>query len=456
MVSENRISDRQYERMTQTPVHKLILTLGLPTTISMLVTNIYNMADTYFVSTLGTSASGAVGIVFALMAVIQAFGFMFGQGAGSCLSRRLGKKQLDEARAYSSAGFYLSLLCGLLIALLGFLFLTPLMRLMGSTDSILPYAKVYCSYILIAAPAMAAGCVMNNILRYEGKAFYAMVGLTSGGILNIFGDFLLIRILDLGIAGAAISTAVSQYISFFILLLPFLRKKTQTGLRIKYLRKDIPLIRDITATGFPSLIRQGLTSVSVMTLNQCSQPYGDAVIAAMGIVSRVMNFLSCLAIGIGQGFQPVSAFNYGAGKYDRVKEAWRFTWLFSTAVLTAAAIAGFLFSGSIITVFRDDPEVISAGIPALRLQCLSLIFMPLSISANMLFQTIGKSAQAIFLSSTRSGLFFIPILLVASHFAGLTGIQAAQALADFISAVVAVPFLVSFFRKLGKMQTTSS
>ena len=218
----------QYDKMTKTPINKLVLQLGLPTTVSMLVTSVYNMADTFFVSQLGTSVSGATGVVFALMAIINAFGFMFGHGAGSNISRKLGAHDIKSARKFASTSFFLSLLCGTLICILGFLFHSPFMRLLGSTDSILPHAIEYSTWILIAAPAMASSCVMNNILRYEGKAFFAMLGLASGGILNIFGDMFLIFVLKLGVRGAGISTAVSQYISMAILISPFLRGKVQS------------------------------------------------------------------------------------------------------------------------------------------------------------------------------------------------------------------------------------
>lgn len=448
MSEEKNAAASQYDRMTGQPVHKLILTLGLPTTVSMLVTNVYNIADTYFVGTLGTSASGAVGIVFALMAIIQAFGFMFGQGAGSCLSRQLGQKNLDEAKIYAATGFYLSLLFGAAITVFGLIFLTPLMRLLGSTDSILPFAKTYSIFILAAAPAMASSCVMNNVLRYEGKATFAMFGLASGGILNIFGDYILIARFGMGVAGAGLSTAISQYIGAAILLAPFLLRKVQSDFHPRFLSTELRYARDIVTVGFPSLVRQGLTSISVMALNQCAYDYGDAVIAAMSIVSRVTNFLFCAAIGIGQGFQPVSAFNFGAGKYDRVKKAWKFTWLFSTGLLSVVAVFGFIFAEPIIQIFRDDVEVITAGIPALRMQCVALVFMPLCLSGNMLFQSIGQSRQAIFLSSIRSGLLFLPILLVSSHFMGLFGIQMSQAAADILSAVITAPLVYHFFKVL--------
>lgn len=318
-VEKGESAQEQFDKMTKTPVHQLVLTLGLPTTISMLVTNVYNMADTFFVSRLGTSASGATGVVFALMAIIQAFGFMLGHGAGSNISRKLGGRDVESARIFASTSFFLSLLCGSLMGILGLVLQEPLMRILGSTDSILPYAKEYSTWILLAAPAMASSCVMNNILRYEGKAVFAMMGLAFGGILNIFGDAVLIFGLDMGVRGAGISTAVSQYVGAAILISPFLREKVQSRISIKYFTHSWKDITNIIAVGFPSLMRQGLNSVSVMVLNLCSAVYGDAAIAAMSIVSRVINFLFCVALGIGQGFQPVSAFNYGAGKYSRVR-----------------------------------------------------------------------------------------------------------------------------------------
>ena len=441
-VEKGESAQEQFDKMTKTPVHQLVLTLGLPTTISMLVTNVYNMADTFFVSRLGTSASGATGVVFALMAIIQAFGFMLGHGAGSNISRKLGGRDVESARIFASTSFFLSLLCGSLMGILG------LMRLLGSTDSILPYAKEYSTWILLAAPAMASSCVMNNILRYEGKAVFAMMGLAFGGILNIFGDAVLIFGLDMGVRGAGISTAVSQYVGAAILISPFLREKIQSRISIKYFTHSRKDITNIIAVGFPSLMRQGLNSVSVMVLNLCSAVYGDAAIAAMSIVSRVINFLFCVALGIGQGFQPVSAFNYGAGKYSRVREGFWFSIRSSLVVLSISAVAGFFCSGWIIALFRDDPEVIRVGVRALRAQCLSLFFLPISLCGNMLFQSIGRSGMATFLSMIRSGIVFIPILWIFSHVFGLLGIQISQVTADIISAAITLPFVVSFFRSM--------
>ncbi len=438
----------QYVMMTETPIKNLIIKLAIPTIISMLVTNIYNMADTFFVSGLGTSASGATGVVFALMAVIQAFGFMCGHGAGSNISRHLGAHEYGPADVNASTGFFLSIIFGCIIMAAGLPNLEWLVRFLGSTDTILPYAKTYAFYILLAAPAFSASCVLNNILRYEGRAFYAMLGLTAGGVLNIFGDVFFIYCLHMGIGGAGLSTTISQYISTFILFLPFLRKQTQSHISIRSFSLGFNQIYLILSVGSPSLIRQGLNSVSVMILNQQAAPYHDAAIAAMSIVSRVVNLLFCVAVGFGQGFQPVAAFNYGAGKYKRVQSAYNCLLRISLCVMSFCAIVGFVFASPIIRFFRNDPAVISIGTAALRFQCISLVMLPISTSGNMLFQSIGKSGRAAFLASSRSGLFFIPAILILRHFFGLKGIECSQFTADVISSIVTIPFVVYFFHHM--------
>lgn len=448
---QQEAEERQYKKMTETPVAKLVIMLGIPTTISMLVTNIYNMADTYFVGKLGTSASGAVGIVFGLMAIIQAFGFMFGHGAGSIISRRLGAKDVESATRFASTSFVSALFAGGMITLFGFLFLEPFMRLLGSTDTILPYAKTYARFILLAAPFMAASCVLNNILRYEGQAAFAMIGLTTGSILNIFGDWFLMMKLGFGVEGAGISTAVSQLISFFILLFMFLGGKTQSRLSVRRVTKDMSEVLLICKTGLPSMMRQGLSSISTMILNGQAGVYGDAAVAAMSIVNRICFFIFSVGLGIGQGFQPVSAFNYGAKKYDRVRKGFYFTLGAGEVLLGAVAVVGMFFPEQLITFFRDDPEVIAIGSVALSAQLISLFFQPLSVCSNMLFQSIGKNGRATFLSMLRSGPCFIPVILILSRTMGLLGVEIAQTVADVMSFFIALPFVISFMKKLKKM-----
>lgn len=440
----------QFEMMTTKPVPSLIVQLGIPTMISMFVTSIYNMADSYFVGQINTSASGATGVVLGLMAILQAIGFMFGHGSGSIISRKLGQKDIESASRFSATGFYSALFSGFLILVLGSILLTPLMLLLGSTPTILPYAKTYAVCILCAAPALVSSCVLNNILRYEGRAFFAMIGLTSGGILNIFLDSLFMQYMDMGILGAGLATAISQYVSWILLLTMFILKKTQTSLKFKYARFNWSTLGDIITTGLPSLARQGLASISTMLLNNAAGVYGDAAIAAMSIANRISMFIFSAVLGIGQGFQPVAGFNFGAKKYSRVRQGFFFTLIFGTFTLGLAALAVFFNAGSCIRIFRNDPAVIAIGIPALQAQCIALFSVPFQVCNNMMFQSIGYKFNATFLSSLRNGLFFIPVLLISSWLFGLTGIQYAQAIADVMTSLACIPFTVSFFTNTPK------
>lgn len=443
------LEQAQYRKMAETPVEKLIITLAIPTIISMLVTSIYNTADTYFVSRLGTSASGAVGIAFALMAFYQAVGFMCGQGSGSFVSRLYGEKKPEEAKVYGNSAFLMSFALGLIISILGLIFLTPLLHLLGSTDTILPYAKQYAVWILISGPLLSASCTLNNLLRYEGRALYAMIGLTAGGLLNIAGDPVFMFALGLGVSGAGLSTALSQLVSFLILFFTFFTDKTVMEFRPSYLSRSAGIYMRIMKIGSPSLARQALNALSTILLNQAAKAYGDPAIAAMSIVGRLVFLMGAIGIGIGQGLQPVASFNYGAGRYERVKKGARFTVTAGTLALTVFGIILFIFAAPVITWFRDDPEVIEIGTAALRWQCISAIFMSASVTGNMLFQSIGKAKQAFFLASLRTGLFYIPLILILPRIMGVTGIELAQPVSDVLSAVVSVILAARFLRRLG-------
>lgn len=440
----------QFERMTQAPVAPLILRLAIPTTLSMLMTSIYNLADTAFVGQLGTSASGAVGIVFAFMSIIQAFGFLFGQGAGSIVSRLLGQKNKDEANVIMSTSFFFALAFGLLLSALSFAFLDQLVMVLGSTPTIAPYAKTYITFILIAAPLMTASFTMNQVLRYEGRAALGMVGMMTGGLLNIAGDLLLIFGMGMGIAGAGLSTAVSETVSFCILLWMFLSGRSTTRISPKLITFDPKKLFDIVATGFPSLLRQGLQSFTTMLLNLEAAVYGDAAIAAMSIVGRVIFFIFSIALGLGQGFQPVSGFNYGARKYGRVRKAFKSAVIICEVLMLVGAVALLVFSNDIVRIFRDDPEVIVIGTRALRIQGISLLFVPIALITDMLLQSTGHKLGATILTFLRGGIILIPVILILAEFRGLAGIQEAQAVAWAIMFPMAFPFIYSFFRKLPK------
>ena len=442
---------RQYNTMTKTPVHRLIITLAIPTILSMMVTTIYNLVDTAFVGTLGTSASGAVGVVFGFMSIMQAFGFMFGQGSGSLLSRRLGEKDQAAASLVASTGFAASFASGILIAILGFLFEDRLIMMLGSTETIAPYAKAYLNNIMFVAPFCSSSFTLNNMLRYEGKARLGMIGLLAGGILNIGGDALFIFGMNMGIAGAGLSTAISQVISFCLLLYMFLAEKTQSRLSFKNIRPGKGLLFDIIGIGFPSLLRQGLGSLATILVNFKAAEYAmDAGVSAMTIVTRVAFFLFAIALGIGQGFQPVCAFNYGAGKYRRQREAYRFTLMLATVVLAVLTVFAMIFSGGLIKIFRDDPAVIEIGTRALRLQCVAQIFLPIVMVTEMLMQSSGKKIPATVLSSLRGGIIFIPLLFILPAFRGLAGVQEAQPLSYLLSVPPAILMANSFFRNTPK------
>lgn len=439
---------QQYIRMTQTPIGKLIGTLAIPTIISMLVTNIYNTADTYFVSRLGTSASGAVGIVFAFMTFYQAIGFMCGHGAGSFVARFLGAKSPDKAKMFAASTFFLSSLLGTLLSLAFYLNLNRVLYFLGSTKTILPYARQYAVWILIAGPFLSASCTLNNLLRYEGRAMYAMIGLTTGGILNMIGDPILMFGFGMGVSGAGLSTCLSQIISFLILLSMFCIHITVTDVSPRRISTELSTYWEIMKVGSPSLLRQGLNAASTILLNQQAKVYGDPAIAAMSIVGRMSFFIGACAIGTGQGMQPVISFNYGAQKYKRVRESFHFTVKMAAALLSVFAVVCMIFARPIITWFRDDPEVIEIGTVALRWACVSALFQPLSVPINMMFQSIGKSGRALFLSALRTGLCFIPLIEILPLYLGLTGIEIAQPVSDITAALISVPFAVSFLRQL--------
>lgn len=439
---------KQYIKMTETPVWKLIITLGIPTTISMLITNIYNMADTYYVSQISVSASGATGIVFALMAILQAFGFMYGHGGGSNVSRQLGARKIDNAIKFTTLSVFLALITSIVIMVFGLIFIEPLCVMLGSTPTILQEAKIYAFYILISGPAMVVSSVFNNILRYEGKASFAMIGLTFGGILNMFLDPIFIFDMNMGIAGAGLSTAVSQYISLVILFAPFLLKKTVTNISIKYLKMDFNYMKRIIMNGLPSLLRQGLNSVSTSVLNIQASPYGDEAIAAMSIVSRCGNLLFSVGLGIGQGFQPVSAFNYGAKKYKRVKKGAYFTMILGMVLMGVLCGICYFNAEYIIMLFRDDSLVVQIGVTALRYLSSILFLLPVSATGNMLFQSIGESRKALLLASLQSGLVFIPLVSILPKFIGITGIQIAQPISYIVSATVTFIIVYKFLRKI--------
>ena len=450
MTSDDR-SALQFRRMTETPIPQLVLSLAAPTILSMLITSIYNLADTFFVGQISTSASGAVGVVSSLMAIIQALGFMLGHGAGTIISRSLGSRDTTAATRFASTSFFTALVFGVVLAVAGLGTLPHFMMLLGSTETILPHACAYARPILIAAPLMISSLVMNNILRYEGKASFAMIGLVTGGMLNIALDPLFMFVFGLGTAGAGIATALSQSISFCILLSMFLRGKTVSQFRLSAVTREARDFGRILLGGAPSFGRQGLNSIGGMLLNLAARSYGDAAVAGMSIVSRIFMFIISVAIGVGQGLQPVASFNYGARKYRRVRQAAIFTIEAAFCMLVVLVGLCWVNSDALIRLFRDDPAVTAVALPAFHYQCLAMLLQPIIVVANMTFQSVGASGRATFLACCRQGVFFIPLILILPRTHGLFGVEICQPIADVLTFLVSLPFLLAFLQQLGRM-----
>lgn len=441
-------AEEKREYMLEEPVKKLVCRLAVPTIMSMLVTSFYNMADTFFVGKIDTQSTAAVGIVFSLMAIIQAVGFLFGHGSGNFISRRLGAGDMEEAEKMSAVGFFSSFLAGIVIMVVCLIFIEPLSYALGSTPTIQPYTVSYLRIILFGTPAMTASLVLNNQMRFQGSAFYAMIGIVSGAVINIGLDPFFIFVCDMGVAGAALATTISQYMSFLFLLL-MIRKGGNIKIRFQNFRPNLYFYKEVIRGGIPSLCRQGLASVATICLNHAAGNYGDAAIAGMSIVSRVMMFANSALIGFGQGFQPVCGFNYGAKKYKRVLEAFWFCVRTAFIFLTIAAFIIFAFAPEIIALFRKgDADVIAVGTAALRY---SIIVFPLSawiVMCNMMLQSIGKGLKASIVASARQGIFFLPLIAVLPRMFGLTGVEICQTVSDVLALTVSIPLGVSVIREM--------
>jgi putative MATE family efflux protein len=436
--------------MTTQPVRKLILQLAIPTTAIMLVSSLYNMADTYFVSSLGTSATAAVGVAMPLMAIIQALGFFFGNGSGNYLSRALGSGEGDMAERMASTGVCTAIISGAVISLLGNVFLEPLAGLLGSTKTILPHALGYLRFILLGAPFMISSISLNNLLRFQGSAFFGMLGMVGGAVLNVGLDPLFIFVFRMGAAGASLATMLSQIAGFLILLWGTTRAGN-VRIRLRSFKPSLGLYLEMARGGLPSLLRQGLMSVSTVLLNNLAAGYSDAVIAAISVVNRIVLIANSAIIGLGQGFQPVCGFNYGARRNDRVKSGFWFCFVSSSAFLLLSATVCFIFAPEIIKIFRrDDAEVVAIGAYSLRAQCIGFPLMGWVVFHNMMLQTIGKALPASFLAFARQGLFLIPLLYILEPIIGVRGIQLCSPIADICTFIVALPIGIHALRMLSR------
>lgn len=458
IAEERAIAEReqkQYKKMTQTPIPRLIISLGIPTTLSMMVTSLYNLADTAFVSMIGNDQiTAAVSNLLALMSIIQAIGFTFGMGSGSIVSRLLGKRDRAGADKVASSAFFAAMISGLLITVLGFLFFTPFLQLLGSRqEQVLFYSKQYARFILLSAPFMCMSFVMNNVLRAEGKAVLSMIGLIIGAVVNVVLDPILIFAANLGVTGAALATCISQITSFLILLFMFLSGKSIVRFKVSSISRKLTVYGDVVATGFPSFCRQILASLCTVFLNNAADLYGgSAAQAALGVVQKVFMLAFSLSLGIGQGYQPVVGYNYSSKRFDRVRSAYLFTLGFSTSIMLAFATVCAIFAPQIMQLFSLTQEATEIGTLTLRLQCICMPLLPLNFMASVTYQVVGSRAIAAVLSVSRQGLFYIPAVLILPRIWQLFGVQCCQALSDLFAFFFAIPFTFLFFNQVKRQE----
>lgn len=440
--------ESKYIRMTTEPVNKLVCSMAVPSIISMLVTAFYNMADTFFVGRISTQATGAIGVVFSYMTLIQAIAFFFGHGCGNYISRSLGAKKIKEAEQMAATGFFSVLIVGVIIGIIGLFICEPLVMFLGATETIAPDAINYIVYILAATPFIMGSFVLNNVMRLQGNAKVAVIGIASGAVLNVGLDPLFISGFNMGTAGAGLATAISQMVGFVLLLL--LSKKGD-GIKIKWKNFKFEGKRylEIFAGGIPSLARQGLGGVATICLNNVAGLYGDSAIAAFSVVSRIGIIFSSALIGFGQGFQPVCGFNYGAGKFDRVKKAFWFCVKVSTAAMFIVAIGIYFLAEPLVCIFRnDDPLLIEIAVKTLRYQCFSMPLLGFVVLSNMCLQNTRKTVRATITAMARQGIMLIPAIFVLNSLLGLMGLQCSQCVADVLTFVLAIPLMLTALNEM--------
>ena len=436
----------KYKRMTETPVEKLILQLAIPSIISMLVSALYNMADTFFIGKINTQATGAAGIVFSYMALTQALGFFLGQGSGNFVSRAMGAKDNERAEIMTSTGFFTGLIMAVIIVVPCCFNMSRVLDFFGATPTILVEARKYFSYILLATPFMVTSFVLNNLLRFQGNSMKGMIGITTGAVMNVALDPILMFGFKMGVSGASLATAFSQTVSALILIY-MAQKYNPVKIHITKFRPSPAVYKEVVAGGLPSFARQGLASVATICLNRAARPYGDSAIAAFSVVSR--SYMICISalLGFGQGFQPVCGFNYGAKLYSRVKKAFIFCVKVGTSVMTLIGIAAFAFAPDVIAAFRaDDPELIEIGARVLRNQACAFPFMGFTIMSNMYLQNTRRTVFATTTAVARQGLIFIPLLFILRAVMGLGGVEKAQAISDFLTFCLALPITLYAFK----------
>ena len=445
----NQSQEQRRTMMLNEPIRKIIPQMAVPTIVAFLINSIYSLADTYFVTALGTNATAAVSVNSSLDQVILMCGSMLAMGANSYIARLLGKGDDKKASQVLSTAFFLAAGIGLTLTIFGSIFMTPMVRLLVATDTCERFAIEYATYVLLAAPFMAANFVMNQCLRSEGNAFLSMMGMGIGGILNCILDPIFITGLGMGVAGASLATAICKLVSFAILITPYLKRKSLLHLSIRNFHMSMDIIKEIIGVGSSSMFRSGLAVVSAIMLNKIAGQISDSVLAGIGVCNKIMMFPFGIILGFGNGFQPVAGFNWGAKRYDRVRESYRFS---SAVALIGGAVMGLvigIFADEIIRLFAgSDPEMHQIGALSIRLQCLALPIHAWVAIVNMLCVGLGNAKGAFLLSTARQGSCFIPILYPLAWLFHANGVASVQALADVLSLILAIPIMLVMMRRI--------
>lgn len=442
--------------MLTTPIPSLVTRMALPAIAGMLVTSIYNLADTFFVSQLGTYATGAVGVNMSIDNIIMMAGSLLATGAASFTSRLLGAKRDEKASQVLSTSYFTALLLGLLVLIGGTAFMDPLLLLLGANETILPYCREYAQYVLLAAPFMATSFVLNQCLRAEGSATYSMVGMVTGAVLNIALDPLFIFAFDWGVAGASAATAISKTVSWVILMIPYWKGSTLLRIHAKHIRFNRADIREVIVMGSASFFRNGLATLAAIVLNRIAVGYSESALAAISVANRITFLMTAACLGFGQGLQPVAGFSWGAQRYDRVRSAYRFAAVTCTAVMAAVAALVAVFAKPILLLFTEaDADLVRLGMFSLRSQCLAMPIHGYCIVVNMLCAGIGRPVGTTLLGLSRQGICFFPILPLMVRLFGEWGVASVQGAADILTLLLAVPIALRVMKDVRAREETS-
>ena len=441
--------NNKMELLGNAPISKALLAMGIPTMLGMMVNAIYNLVDAYFVGGLGTSQMGAISVVYPLGQVVVGLGLLFGNGSASYLSRLLGNRDQEQADRVASTALYSSVAVGAVMIIFSLIFLRPILRLLGATDSIMPYAMTYAGIYVVSCIFNVFNVTMNNIVTSEGAAKTTMFALMAGAVLNIGLDPVFIYTLDMGVAGAAIATAISQIVSTLIYLTFIFRKKSIYSFKIKNCTFTKEIMSEIFKIGIPTLVFQILTSLSISLVNTQAGPYGDSVIAGMGAVTRIVSMGSLIVFGFIKGFQPIAGYSYGAKKFDRLHKAIRTSILWSTVFCVIYGLLLTIFSSRIIAQFTDgDLEMIRVGTQSLRINGLSFLLCGVYTVYSSLFLALGKGLEGFVLGACRQGICFVPVILILPAFWGINGILYVQPIADVLSAIITIFMALHLHKEL--------